>query len=342
MRAAIGRATGQPVANEWNERQDQFMLKVVVSDHGFPSLDLERKVLESAGFELIEIQPNCKTEEDVIARCGEADVLLVQWAPITRHVLQSLPKLKGVVRYGIGVDNIDLNAARELGIGVANVPTYCLEEVSNHALAFMLSLARRIPQDHYGIAHGGWGIGPLLPIPSFLDMTLGLVGFGAIARRVAQKARCFGFRIVAADPFLSDSVFTQNGVERVALEALLASADIISLHCPLVPETAHLIRRETIQTMKPGVLIINTARGPIIREVDLIEALTSGRVLGAGLDVFEKEPLPADSPLGKMPNVLLTSHAASVSSRAVVALQTEAAEAARDFLEGKRPQGKLV
>ncbi len=202
-------------------------------------------------------------------------------------------KLKGVVRYGVGVDNIDLDAARELRIGVANVPTYCLEEVSNHAMAMMLSLARRIPQDHAGIVHGGWGVGPYLPIPAFLDMTLGLVSFGAIARRVARKAKAFGFHIVAADPFLDDSVFAQEGVERVDMETLFKTADIISLHCPLVPATTHLIRRETIATMKPGVLIINTSRGPVIRESDLVEALANGKVLAAGLDVFEREPLPA-------------------------------------------------
>ena len=318
------------------------MLKAIVSDHTFPSLDLQRSVIEPAGFELIEIHPLCVTEEDVIARCGEADALLVQWAPITRRVLKSLPKLKGIVRYGVGVNNIDLDAARELRIGVANVPTYCLEEVSNHAMAMMLSLARRIPQDHSGIARGGWGVGPFLPIPAFLDMTLGLVGFGAIARCVAKKAQAFGFRIMAADPYLDDSLFAQNGVERTDMETLLKSADILSLHCPLVPATTHLIRRETIAIMKAGVLIINTARGAVILESDLVEALADGRVLGAGLDVFEQEPLPADSPLRGMPNVLLTSHAASVSTRAVKALQIKAGESARDFLQGRRPDGALV
>jgi len=205
-----------------------------------------------------------------------------------------------------------------------------------------LSLARRIPQDHAGIAHGEWGVGPYLPIPAFLDMTLGLVSFGAIARRVARKARAFGFRIVAADPFLDDSVFAQEGVERIDMEGLFKTADIISLHCPLVAATTHLVRRETIATMKPGVLIINTSRGGVIRESDLVEALTSGKILAAGLDVFEREPLPADSPLRTMRNVLLTSHAASVSLRAVEALQVKAAESARDFLQGKRPEGALV
>jgi D-3-phosphoglycerate dehydrogenase / 2-oxoglutarate reductase len=318
------------------------MLKVIVSDHGYESLDLQRGIIEPAGFELVEIQPKCITEDDVIARCGGADALLVQWVPITRRVMKGLPHLKGIVRYGVGVDNIDLEAARELRIGVANVPTYCLEEVSNHAMAMMLSLARRIPQDHAGIVQGAWGIGPYLPIPAFLDITLGLVSFGAIARRVAHKAKAFGFRIVAADPFLDDSVFAQEGVARVDIETLFKTADIISLHCPLVLATTHLVRRETIATMKPGVLIINTSRGGVIQESDLVEALVDGRVKGAGLDVFEREPLPVNSPLRGMPNVLLTSHAASVSTRSRVALQTKAAEAARDFLEGKRPEGALV
>jgi D-3-phosphoglycerate dehydrogenase len=317
-------------------------MKAVVSDHTFPSLDLQRKVINAAGFELSEIQPICKTEEDVIEHCSDADALLVQWAPITRRTLKAFPHLKGVVRYGVGVNNVDLDAARELKIGVANIPTYCLEEVSNHAMAMMLGLARRIPQDQYRILHGEWGVGPLLPIPAFIDMTLGLVGFGAIARLVARKARAFGFRIVASDPYLQDSVFSENGVERLDLEALLRSADIISLHCPLVSETTHLINRNSIDKMRPGVLLINTSRGPIIKESDLADALADGRVLGAGLDVFEEEPLPADSPLRSLSNVILTSHAASVSTRAVEALQIKAAESARDFMQGKRPEGALV
>lgn len=318
------------------------MLKAVVSDNSFPSLDLQRRVIEAAGFELHEAQPKCVTEDQVILRCRDADALLVQWAPITRRVMKALPKLKGIVRYGVGVDNIDLDAARELRIGVANVPTYCLEEVSNHAMAMMLTLARRIPQDHAGIAHGEWGVAPYLPIPAFLDMTLGLVSFGAIARRVARKAKAFGFRIVAADPFVDDSVFLHEGVERIGMEELFKTSDIISLHCPLVAATTHLVRRETIATMKSGVLIINTSRGGVIREPDLVEALANGKVLAAGLDVFEREPLPAESPLRTMRNVLLTSHAASVSLRATEALQVNAARSARDFLEGKRPEGALV
>jgi D-3-phosphoglycerate dehydrogenase len=318
------------------------MPTVIISDHTFPSLDLQKGVLESAAIELVEINPICVTEDDVIERCGAANALLVQWAPITRRVLQSLPHLKGVVRYGIGVNNIDLIAAKDLGIGVANIPTYCIEEVSNHALAMILGLGRRIPQDHYRIAHGEWGIGPLLPIPAFTDMTLGLIGFGAIARRVAQKARSFGFNIVASDPYLSDALFVENEVKRVELDVLLSSADIISLHCPLVEATTHLINRDTIQKMKSGVVLINTSRGPLVKELDLVEALQSNHIVGAGLDVFEEEPLAQSSALRALPNVILTSHAASVSTRAVDLLQIKAAESARDFVQGKRPESALV
>ncbi len=318
------------------------MQTVTISDHSFPSIDLQKNVTAAAGLRLQEIQPICVTEEDVIERCGEAEVLLVQWAPITRRVMESLPRLKCVIRYGIGVNNIDLDAAKDLRICVANVPTYCLDEVSTHAVTMALSLCRRIPQDHYRIAHGEWGIGPLLPIASISDLVLGLVGFGAIARRVAQKAQPFGFQVVAVDPFMKASEFAAHGVQQVDFETMLATADVISLHCPLVPSTTHLVNGSAIAKMKRGVIVINTSRGPIIEEQALIDGLQTGQVSGAGLDVFEQEPLPVTSTLRTLSNVILTSHAASVSIRAVDALQTKAAEAARDFLEGKRPEGALV
>ncbi|MCL5671050.1 MAG: C-terminal binding protein [Acidobacteria bacterium] len=318
------------------------MKSVIITDHVFPTIDLQKKVIEPAGFQLHEAKPICKTEDDVIERCGKADALLVQWAPITRRVLQSLPQVKCVVRYGIGVNNIDLKAAKELGVTVANVPGYCLEEVSNHAVAMILSLGRRIPQDHDQIVRGGWGIGPFRPIPAFSDLTLGLMGYGAIGRKMAAKAKVFGFHVIAFDPFAPDSAFNEGGVDRVDRDAILRTADIISLHCPLLPETQHMISRKTIAMMKPGVLLINTARGPLVKEEDLVEALKSGQMGGAGLDVFEEEPLRAGSPLRDFPNVILTSHAASVSERAIELLQIKAAEAVRDFLQGKRPESGLV
>jgi D-3-phosphoglycerate dehydrogenase / 2-oxoglutarate reductase len=318
------------------------MPKAVISDHSFLSIELQSEVLERAGFVLEAISPICRTEDDVIRTCGDADVLLVQWAPITRRVMEALPKLRGIVRYGVGVNNLDLDAARDLGITIANVPNFCLEEVSDHTLSFLLALGRRIPQDHHNIARGGWGINDLLPIPSFRDLTLGLVGFGAIAQLVAKKASVFGFHIIASDPHQKESVFHEYGVERSDFETLLQSADIISLHTPLVPETQHLINRESIEKMQKGVILINTSRGPVVKERDLIEALQRGHVLAAGLDVFEEEPLPLNSPLRSMPQVILTSHAASVSTRAVRLLQIKAAEAAREILLSARPESALV
>ena len=318
------------------------MSKVTITDHSFPSIDLQKSVLADAGFDLGEIQPICKTEDNVINNCKNTEVLLVQWAPITRKVLEKLPEVKCIVRYGVGVNNFDLEAAKDLGVTAVNVPDFCLEEVSDHAMAMILSLCRRIPQDHSQILRGGWGIGDFRPIPAFSDLTIGLVSFGQISRLVAQKAKCFRFNVVAFDPLLPDEVFNKLGVERVDLDTLLAKSDIVSLHCPLVPATTGLINRDSLAKMKPRAILINTSRGPVVDEQAMIEALKSGQLGGAGLDVFEVEPLPAGSPLREFNNVILTSHAASVSERAVDNLQIKAAEAARDFLLGKRPASALV
>jgi D-3-phosphoglycerate dehydrogenase len=317
------------------------MQTAIITDHNFPSLEPQRTVLESAGFHLRAAEPSCRTEEDIIERCGDGDVLLVQWAPVTRRVLSAMPRVRCIVRYGVGVNNFDLDAARELGVTAANVPDYCVEEVSDHAIAMILALGRRIPQDDAQIRRGDWGIAKYLPLPAFRSLTLGLLGFGAIGRRVAEKIRCFGFRIIASDPHVADSVFREHAVEPVNWDRLLETADILSLHTPLLPGTKHIINRHSIERMRPGALLINTSRGPLVKEQDLIEALRQGRLAGAGLDVFEVEPLPPNSPLRELHNVILTSHAASVSDKASLQLQIKAAEAARDFLLGQRPRFTL-
>ena len=318
------------------------MKKVIITDHGFPNIDFERKIIESAGFKLESVQPICKTEDDIIRACGSADVLLVQWAPVTRRVLEALPNVRCIVRYGVGVNNFDLDAARDLNVVAANVPDFCVEEVANHAMAMILSLCRRIPQDHSQILQGKWGVNPFRPIPALTDLTLGLVSFGKIARNLARKAAAFGFSIVAHDPLLNPEAFAQYNVKPLGLREILSQSDIVSLHCPLVKETTHLIDKDALARMKPGAILINTSRGPVVDEPALIDALKSGHLGGAGLDVFEVEPLPAVSPLRSFSNVILTSHAASVSEKAVDMLQTKAAEAARDFLLGKDPVSRLV
>jgi len=316
--------------------------KVIITDYGFPHVDLERGVIESAGFALETIQPICKTEDDIIRACSHADVLLVQWAPVTRRVLEALPKVRCIVRYGVGVNNFDLDAARDLGVVAANVPDFCVEEVANHALAMILSLCRRIPQDHHQILEGGWGVNPFRPIYALTTLTLGLVSFGKIPRNLARKAAMLGFSIIAHDPYVDDAVFAEYKAKPVSFEALIERADVVSLHCPLIPATAHLMNREAFARMKPGAILINTSRGPVVDEKALAEALQAGRLGGAGLDVFEEEPLPAGSPLRAFSNVILTSHAASVSEEAVEILQRKAAEAARDFLQGKDPASRLA
>ena len=318
------------------------MKKVIVTDYAFPNVDLEREIIESAGFALETIQPICKTEDDLIRTCGHADALLVQWAPVTRRVLEALPNVRCIVRYGVGVNNFDLDAARDLGVVAANVPDFCVEEVANHAMAMILSLCRRIPQDHQRILLGGWGVNPFRPIPALTELTLGLVSFGKIARNLARKAAAFGFPLIAHDPYVDDAVFAEYQVKRVGFEELIERADIVSLHCPLIPATTHLMNRDVFSRMKPGAILINTSRGPVLHEAALVEALESERLGGAGLDVFEEEPLPMDSLLRTFGNVILTSHAASVSEKAVEILQRKAAEAARDFLQGKDPISRLV
>jgi len=316
--------------------------RVIITDHSFPHVDLEREIIESAGFALETIQPICKTEDDIIRACGKADALLVQWAPVTRRVLEALPNVRCIVRYGVGVNNFDLDAARDLGVVAANVPDFCVEEVANHALAMILSLCRRIPQDHHQILQGGWGVNPFRPIYALTELTLGLVSFGKIARNLARKAATLGFAIIAQDPYVDKGIFEIYQTERVEFAELIERADIVSLHCPLIPETTHLMNRDVFGRMKPGAILINTSRGPVVHEEALIEALKAGTLGGAGLDVFEEEPLPPSSPLRTFANVILTSHAASVSEKAVELLQRKAAEAARDFLEGKDPVSRLV
>jgi len=318
------------------------MKRVIVTDYAFPHVELEREIVASAGFALEAIQPICKTEDYIIRTCGHADVLLVQWAPVTRRVLEALPNVRCIVRYGVGVNNFDLDAARDLGVVAANVPDFCVEEVATHALAMVLSLCRRIPQDHHQILQGKWGVNPFRPIHALSELTLGLAGFGKIARNLARKAVALGFSVIAYDPNVNDAVYVEHQATSVTFQELIERADVVSLHCPLVPETTHLMDRAAFARMKPGALLINTSRGPVVHEEALVEALRSGRLGGAGLDVFEEEPLPATSPLRAFPNVILTSHAASVSEKAVEILQRKAAEAARDFLQGKDPVSRLV
>jgi D-3-phosphoglycerate dehydrogenase len=308
-------------------------MKVAITDFNFPHVEREGEILSRAGAEWAAYQ--CKTPVEVIENCREADALIVQWATIDRTVIAALERCKVIVRYGIGVDNVDLEAAADRGIPVCNVPDYCIDEVADHTMALALALARQLSQTDAAVRAGVWKILPPAPAFSFREMVFATAGFGRIARAVLRRAVGFGFQVAAYDPWVDPSVFASLGVRRLTLGELLAGADILSLHLPLKHETRHLVGSLSLPAMKNTALVVNTARGGLIDTRALAGALTDGRIAGAGLDVFEEEPLPADHPLRRAPNVILTSHTAWYSEASVPQLQQKAAEEAVRALQGQ-------
>lgn len=303
------------------------MAKIVVTDYTFPALEIEESVLKPLGFELVSGQ--CKTPEALIALVAEADAVITQFAPVNASVIAAMQKAKVIVRYGIGVDNVDLEAARQRGIPVCNVPDYCIDEVADHTLAFMLSVTRQVVQNTLYIREGKWGLATGLDqLRTMRDQTVGIVGFGRIGREVAARLAPFKSRRLVFDPVLNPETIREHGCEAVTLEELLAESDIVSLHCPSSAQTRKLLNAESIRAMKQGAIVINLARGDLIDTQALIAALESGHLAGAGLDVCDPEPIPADSPLRSMPNVITASHIASASPKSVRTLRLTAARIA--------------
>ena len=300
--------------------------KVVVVDQAFGGVAHERAMAEEHGAEFAE--HDCRTEAETVEAARGADVLFVNFAPVTAAVLDVLAPGAIVVRYGVGYDNVDVPAARERGIAVANVPDYGVETVADHTVTLLLTLLRRIGTYTAGIRSEGWVTpGSVGPIASFADTTVGLVGTGRIGRQVAERLKPFGFRVIAYDPFVTAA--SLDGHIRMAdLDTVLAEADALTLHCPLTPENHHLIGSETLARMKPGAFLVNTSRGGLVDAEAVADALGSGRLRGVAFDVFEPEPLAADSPLRAHPNALFTPHAAFYSTRSLDNLQRLAAEEA--------------
>lgn len=310
-------------------------MRIVISDDRFGWLDEEKVALAGLGAELT--IANCRTEDEVIEACRDADAVLLNQAPMPRRVVESLGRCKVISRYGIGYDNVDIQAAAERGIWVTNVPGYCTEEVAEHALGLLLCCVRRIPFKDRGVRSGGWNLNQ--PIRRMSGRTLGIVGFGATGRAFWEKVQGFGFgRILIADPRISDKLLPGMFGQAATLDEVIEGSDFISLHVPLKDETRRMINAETISRMKHGVVLVNISRGPVVDEAALVEALRSGKVGAAGLDVFEREPLSADSPLKTLENIILTDHSAYYSQEAVSILKTRTAMNARDVLEGKIPK----
>lgn len=306
---------------------------VCITDYGFANVDNERNIVEAAGAELRTGQ--CKTAAEVIALCADADVVIAQWAPVNAEVIGALRNCRGIVRYGIGVDNIDLKAAAAAGIPVANVPDYCIDEVADHTMALALSLVRQLGSTDARVRHGEWSITPPAKhIPALRRMTFATAGFGRIARAVLSRAAAFGCRPAAYDPYVPAEAFEKAGVARLSAEELFAEADILSLNLPLTEETRHFASAARLASMKPHAIVVNTARGGLIDTRALAACLAKGTPFAAGVDVFESEPLEPDHPLRGAPNALLTSHTAWFSADSVGELQRLAAEEAARRLGG--------
>ena len=311
---------------------------VTVSDSVFPNLDPARQVLSSIGAELR--MADSPTPEGIVAAAASSDALLVTYAKITAEMIQKMPKCRVISRFGIGVDNVDIPTATAAGIVVTKVPDYCIDEVSDHAMALLLAVVRKIPSSSARTHGGRWEMKAVVPIHRLRGSVLGLAGFGRIPQLVAPKAQAFGMEVIAYDPFVPEDVFKEAGVERVDLAPLIATSDYISIHTPLTPETKHLFNRETFNQMKRGAYIVNTARGPIIDEAALADALDSGQIAGAALDVMAQEP-PPPSPLFGRDNVIITPHTSFYSEESLVELQVKAAQEVVSVLSGKTPRNPV-
>jgi len=312
-----------------------IQFRVVLIEHGYSSVEHERQIISAAGGEFIDAESLPLPE--ALRLCQDADGILCRRLEITAAIIQGFRRCKILMRYGVGTDNVDVNAATSAGIIVGHVPSYCIDEVSTHALALLLACVRKVVVTHGKVQRGAWDVHRADPIHRLAGCTLGLVGLGKIGSSVARKLRGWDVRVLAADPYIEPDRAKSLGVELVGLEALFRQSDFISLHCPLLPETRHLVNRETLALMRPGAILINTARGPIVDTSALLQAFSEGRLVGAGLDVFEDEPLPVTSPLRKHPNVVLTDHTAWYSEEAQLELQRTAAEEIVRVCTGRLP-----
>lgn len=310
-------------------------MQVAVTDFSFPSLDIEESILNSQGAHLVSGQ--CKTPETLIPLVQDADAVITQFAPIKAEIIRAMKHVRVIVRYGIGVDNVDLVAAHDQGIPVCNVPDYCIDEVADHTLAFILGTTRQVVANTVHVRQGNWGLACSLDgMRTLRDLTVGIVGFGRIGREVATRLAPFKCRRIVHDPVTSHESIFEAGCEPSELASLIENADILTLHCPSTAQTRRMLNVASIARMKPGAILINLARGDLIETAALVSALQSGHLSAAAIDVCDPEPIPLDSPLRQMNNVIVASHVASASVKAVRKLRETAANIAAMALRGEK------
>lgn len=311
-------------------------MTITIVDCDHETFEEEHEITGREGIQLTRTQAT--TEDEVIEAARGAEAILIQYAPITAAVLDALPDLKAIGRYGVGVDTVDIEAATARGVAVCNVADYGVEDVSDHAIALALSVVRGTAQLDRLVRSGEYGLVPVKPLHRVSTLRFGVVGLGRIGAATAVKARALGFTVVGSDPQLEVGTRTADGIEVVDFETVLSTSDVLSLHVPLLDSTHHLIDEGTIARMKDGAMLINTCRGAVVDTEAVATALQNGQLKGAGLDVFETEPLPADSPLLDCPNAVLTPHASWYSEESYAEVKRRATEAIVAVLRGERPR----
>ena len=314
-------------------------LSVVITDCDHDGIEPELRVLGEAGID-VRLE-DCSSSADVAAAARDADAVITQYAPIDDQALEALRRCRAVVRYGVGVDNVDVPAATRRGVWVVNVPDYGTEEVADHALALLLASLRGIPRLDRGVHAGEWELETVRPLRRLSGLTVGVVGCGRIGGTFARKALGVGLGVVGHDPAGLPPGLAAAGVRELGFEALLEASDAVSLHAPLSERTRHLIDADALRRMRPGAHLINTARGGLVDHAALLAAIDEGRLAGAALDVLEPEPPEAGDPLTAHPRVLLTPHAAWYSEESYETLKTEAAREAVRVLSGEPPRSPV-
>lgn len=310
--------------------------KVAITDWTFDDLKIEREFLESNQVAVCGKQ--CTSESDLISLVSDADAVITQFAKINAQVIGAMKKAKVIIRYGIGVDNVDLKAAQSREIPVCNIPDYCIDEVADHTLAFILATTRQVISNTLHTHAGKWGLPvPLTAMRTLKELTVGVVGFGRIGREVAKRLLAFKCRVLVFDPAVSGAEINAAGTFAVSLDELLGQSDVITLHCPSSPQTRHMFNKDTFSKIKPGAVFVNVGRGDLADSTALVEALRTGRLGAAALDVFDPEPIPTENSILKMPNVILAAHIASASISAVKRLRETAARLALLAIKGEPP-----
>lgn len=311
------------------------MQNVLITDYEYENVDIEQRLFDNAGIHIT--AAHCQTTEELLKIVPDMDGVITQYCDINREVITAMKHCRIIIKYGIGINNIDVEAATEKGIYVCNIPDYGIDEVSNQAIAFLFALARKLYVTNQDLRKGIWDYKKLVPVYRLSEACVGIVGFGRMGQAVARKLQPFGVRLLAFDTCFCENAAKELHVEKASLEQLVSESDYITLHCPATKENTGFFNDALFERMKPSAYLINTARGALVSQDALVRALEQKKIAGAGLDVFEQEPIAADNPLLAFPNVIVSGHTSWYSETAITNLHTKAAEEVIRVLKNEAP-----